>query len=494
MSSRNECIRRIRVLLKRKLRCVRHPSISMKITGFYAAIFLVLLLLSSMVLAVGIYVSFYHEAEIAIRISKELLAEVMEGSRADFASAFSDELPALPGVIVRVVDEKGNLVYDNDRRFLSIDKMESHELKRTPFWANQGMRIVDLGRLTLYHDVMPIQYEGMTFYVHFFRTIMGGKDFLEHLRWVLLLMMGAFFFVALASGYFMSRRVLSPIRKIAQTARTIEVENLGARIAVPPVRDEVTELAKTFNHMLDRLESGFAQQKRFVSDASHELRTPVTVILGYSDMLARWGRTDEGILEEGIISIRTEAENMQQLIERLLFLARTDQNRQKIQKELVELSELVEDVMRRADVIAKDHQVELLENDEGTVVADPVMLRQMLRIFLDNAVKYTPKGGRVTVSSRREGEVMVLAVADNGIGIADKDQEKIFDRFYRVDSSRTKETGGTGLGLPIAKWICEQHDIDLSLQSRLGEGTTITLRIPLAETGFAGSAAENDEA
>ena len=484
MSSRSDLLRRLRILLKHKAHFVRYPSISMKITALYAAILLLLLLISSMVIAVGIYVSFYHEAEMAIRISRERLLETMaEGDSEDFAPLFSDEIPGLPGVIVRVVDEEGNLVYDNDKRFPSIGKMESHELPKTPFWGDPSMRVVDLGHLTLYHDVMPIRQEGMTYYVHFFRTITGEKDFIEHLRWVLLLMMGAFFFIALASGYFLSRRVLAPIRKITQTARTIEVENLGARIAVPPVHDEVAELSETFNHMLDRLEEGFGQQCRFVSDASHELRTPVTVILGYSDMLARWGSTDKELLQEGITSIRTEAENMQQLIERLLFLARTDQNRQKIQKELVDLSDLVEDTLRRTEVVAENHTVRLLENDEGTVVADPVLLRQMLRIFLDNAMKYTPKGGWVTVASRREGEVMVLAVADNGIGIADKDQEKIFDRFYRVDSSRTKETGGTGLGLPIAKWICEQHDIDLSLTSRLGEGTTITLRIPLAEAG-----------
>jgi signal transduction histidine kinase len=214
------------------------------------------------------------------------------------------------------------------------------------------------------------------------------------------------------------------------------------------------------------------------------LRTPVTVILGYSDLLSRWGRSDPAILDEGISSIRSEAENMQQLIEKLLFLARADQKRQVLHKESIELSELIADVMKKMELVTKDHHVELLANDDGMIYGDVVTMRQMLRIFLDNSTKYTPKGGHITVSSRRvaDGKFMQVDLSDDGLGIAPENQQKVFERFYRVDSSRTKAEGGvsgTGLGLSIASWIAEQHDIKISMTSALGKGTTIHLQIPV---------------
>ena len=290
--------------------------------------------------------------------------------------------------------------------------------------------------------------------------------------------------VALLAGYFLSNRILQPIRNLTQTARKIEVERMDKRIEVPPAKDEMAELALTFNHMLDRLERGFQQQQRFVSDASHELRTPVTVILGYSDLLARWGSSDAKILEEGISSIRSEAEDMQDLIEKLLFLARADQKRQVLHKENVHLDELVDDAVRKMKLVAKQHTLRLEANEPGIIYADPATMRQMMRIFLENAVKYTPEGGHITVTSRclPEKEAMQLTFADDGIGIAEKDQGKIFERFYRADSSRTKKAGsvgGTGLGLSIASWIAEQHDIDIAVESELDKGTKFILTIPL---------------
>ena len=172
---------------------------------------------------------------------------------------------------------------------------------------------------------------------------------------------------------------------------------------------------------------------------------------------------------------------MQQLIEKLLFLARADQKRQVLHKENLELSELLADVMKKMKLVTKRHTVELLRNDAGTVYADPVMMRQMMRIFLENSTKYTPAGGRITAECVREGGRLRVTFADTGIGIAPKDQQKVFERFYRVDTSRTKAEGvsGTGLGLSIASWIAEQHGIEISLESDLGEGTRIHLKIPL---------------
>ena len=452
-------------------------KISTKITGLYAAILLVVLLVTSAIMGLGIYFSFYHEAETEIHLAMQNVQKGLASSRSlqEFLVQ-GDIVP--PGVVIRVTDLTGRVIYENDSHYPSLDTVEAHRVKDPPFWAAKDMEVVEFNRFMMYYTSMDVADHGQIYQIHFFRTITAEKNFLVDLQRLL-------FLVALGAGYFLSNRILQPIRNLTQTARKIEVERMDKRIEVPPAKDEMAELALTFNHMLDRLERGFQQQQRFVSDASHELRTPVTVILGYSDLLARWGSSDAKILEEGISSIRSEAEDMQDLIEKLLFLARADQKRQVLHKENVHLDELVDDAVRKMKLVAKQHTLRLEANEPGIIYADPATMRQMMRIFLENAVKYTPEGGHITVTSRclPEKEAMQLTFADDGIGIAEKDQGKIFERFYRADSSRTKKAGsvgGTGLGLSIASWIAEQHDIDIAVESELDKGTKFILTIPLA--------------
>ena len=288
--------------------------------------------------------------------------------------------------------------------------------------------------------------------------------------------------LALIIGYFLSQKLLKPIRTMTNTAQAIEVSDLGRRIYVSPAQDELSKLAETFNTMLQRIQEGFIQQQHFVSDASHELRTPITVIKGYADMLNRWGKEDPETLEESLKAISSEAEDMQELIEKLLFLARADQKRQIINKQPLDLQALIHDVYKKLELTVQDHETELLHNDAGMIFADKVVMKQMLRIFLDNAMKYTPKGGKITLSSVRMTNYMKVDIQDTGLGIAPENQEKVFQRFFRVNSSRTKtagEVGGTGLGLSIARWIADSHDIGITLDSELGKGTCFTLMIPL---------------
>ena len=171
---------------------------------------------------------------------------------------------------------------------------------------------------------------------------------------------------------------------------------------------------------------------------------------------------------------------MQQLIEQLLFLARSDQNRQPLDMQPLELSELVEDVFHKMKKTTHTHNIKMIRNEEATAFADKVTMRQMLRIFLENAVKYTPEGGTVTVDSFRDGDNIKLSVSDTGIGIAKENQSKIFERFFRVNASDSEhKVSGTGLGLSIAKWVADQHNSKIELSSELGEGTTISVIIPI---------------
>ena len=456
-----------------------YVRISTKITLLYAAILFFVLILSTAILGIGAYIYFYRQAEVDLdRSIQHVMSNIETGNATE--AKFWFEGPVIPGVIVRITDNTGRIILDTDTHFPSIERIEQGRVT-TPIWANPDMEVSEFQGGAVYHARRYIEYGGIPYQVHFFRTIMTEKDFFSSLQRLIFYTVAIGFVLALLAGHFISRRILKPIREFTWTARSIEVERLGRRLDVPRARDELSELARTFNRMLDRLQEGFSQQQRFVSDASHELRTPLTVILGYSDMLSRWGREDKNILDEGITAIRSEAENMQQLIEKLLFLARADQKRQAVNKEAVDLAELLADTIEKMHTVTTSHDVTLGRNDPATVSADPVLLRQLLRIFLENSVKYTPPGGHIHAYSIRsnDGSSVTVTLSDDGIGIAPEHQSRIFDRFYRVDSSRTKETGGSGLGLSIARWIAERHDIKLVLKSAVDEGTTITLNIPL---------------
>ena len=510
-----------RLLAWHRLRRVCNVRISTRLTLLYAAILACVLMFTSIVTAIGVYFSLYHQAEIEMEISvKHIMQEIDSGARFDFRKPLParahpgpgmppegeetgkkqefhmDEAkpdfpieesimrrdPLMPGVVLRITDEDGQVVFETDSHYPSIEAVEENALKNPPFWANKSMLVSVIKNMHLYYEKLSFEQNGHMYTLHFFKLITAERHFLTMLQEFLLLTNLLGLVIALFAGYFISRRILRPIRTLTKTAQQLEVTDLSRRIEIPPVKDELSELALTFNHMLDRIQLGFEQQRRFVSDASHELRTPVTVIRGYSDMLSRWGRQDEQALDEGISAIRSEAEDMQELIEKLLFLARADQNRQVLHKETFNLADIVGDVAKKIKLIAKTHSVELLRNEDGMVFVDAVTIKQMMRIFLENSLKYTPEGGHLTISSYQLGAEMCLELADDGIGIAKENQKKVFDRFYRVDSSRTKAeggVGGTGLGLSIARWIAEQHGIRIALESELGKGTKITLYLPI---------------
>ncbi|EHG20373.1 hypothetical protein HMPREF9334_01689 [Selenomonas infelix ATCC 43532] len=455
-----------------------YVRISTKITVLYAAILFLVLILSTAILGIGAYIYFYRQAEVDLdRSIRHVMNNIENGYAAE--AKFWFEGPVIPGVIVRITDDTGHVVLDTDAHFPSLETIERARIK-TPIWANPDMEVSDFQDSAVYHARRTIEYGGITYQIHFLRTITTEKEFFTSLQRLLFYTVAVCFVLALLAGHFISRRILTPIREITWTARSIEVEQMGRRLDVPRARDELSELARTFNRMLDRLQEGFRQEQRFVSDASHELRTPLTVILGYSDLLSRWGREDKNILDEGITAIRSEAENMQQLIEKLLFLARADQKRQAVNKEEVDFAELLADTMEKMQMVTTSHEVTLGRNDPAVVDGDPVLLRQLLRIFLENSLKYTPAGGHIHAYSilSPDHSAIIVTLADDGIGIAPEHQDRIFDRFYRVDSSRTKETGGSGLGLSIARWIADQHEIKVMLKSAIDEGTTITLTIP----------------
>ncbi|MCL2034782.1 MAG: HAMP domain-containing histidine kinase [Oscillospiraceae bacterium] len=262
------------------------------------------------------------------------------------------------------------------------------------------------------------------------------------------------------------------------TLNTIDENELSRRIVISDEREELKGLAFAINSMLDRLDAAYSSQLRFVSDASHELRTPIAVIQGYANMLDRWGKNDTDTLQESIDAIKYEAAGMQDLVEQLLFLARSDNRSIALNIETVNLTALADEVFRETRMIDSGHEYHARLTDGLSVRGDMQLLKQAVRIFMDNAIKYTPSGGMITISTLDEDGHAKISVTDNGLGIPPDDLEKIFERFFRSDESRTRETGGTGLGLSIAKWIIDRHGGFVEVTSRVDIGTKITAALP----------------
>ena len=238
-------------------------------------------------------------------------------------------------------------------------------------------------------------------------------------------------------------------------------------------------LENAINGMLDRMQQAYSQQTRFVSDASHELRTPIAVIKGYADLLARWGKQDEKVLDEGIAAIRTEAERMGKLVEQLLFLARGDSGRTQLKLRRIQLAPLVSEVYEESEMIHPEHVWQFQCVDAAEADADDALLKQAVRILVDNAVKYTKPGERIRLRVLRGADgAPCIEVQDSGIGISEEDMTHVFERFFRADPARNAGTGGTGLGLAIAKWIVDRHGGHFELRSEPGAGTRITICLP----------------
>ncbi len=247
--------------------------------------------------------------------------------------------------------------------------------------------------------------------------------------------------------------------------------------------EDLKGLENAINSLLLRARKSSDQQIRFVSDASHELRTPIAVIKGYTDMLDRWGKDDEKILAESIFAIKSETEHMNRLVEQLLFLARGDSGRTALKLESFDLSDLAKEVAQEFMMIDRDHLWELEAEENIQVFGDIALLKQALRILADNARKYTPSGGSIKLKAKRDDMgYPCLIVQDSGIGISFEDMPKMFDRFYRSDPARGREKGGTGLGLSIAEWIIDRHEGYFDVLSHESFGTRITMHLPIKHT------------
>jgi signal transduction histidine kinase len=340
-----------------------------------------------------------------------------------------------------------------------------------------------------YHFITPVGQQGQADAGAYFVLL---RRFLA----LVLVAQGVVFLFQWGGGRRSAERMMKPVKQMARAAERISSERFAAdklhslEDAIdglsPSTRGvrlrtgdrDLEGLEEAINNLLSRVHESYVEQTRFVSDASHELRTPIAVIQGYSDMLARWGKTDEHILEEAISAIQAESRNMNKLVEQLLFLARGDSGRNTIAFQPFDLSQTLSEVCDEYKMIDSGHAFSFKSPGAVSVTGDEALIKQAARILMDNAVKYTGEGGNIQLEVGMEGGAPSFSVVDEGIGIKSEDVPKIFDRFFRSDPARVRKSGGAGLGLSIAKWIVDSHGGFFQVVSREGIGTRIRVVLP----------------
>jgi signal transduction histidine kinase len=286
-----------------------------------------------------------------------------------------------------------------------------------------------------------------------------------------IIMVIVFLFVGSAAGALISNTMLKPIRGMITQIDNINGEDLSKRLQPVDSQDEIMELVDQINNMLGSLEMAFEQQSNFVADASHELKTPLSVITGYGNLLDRWGKDDPEILKEAIEAIKRESKYMAKIVEQMLLLARLGGFNMTSQK--FELVEAVKEIIDGYQIITHDHTISFTAGKPAAAETDKALLTEAVRAIIDNAIKYTPKGGRITVFAGfiEEENKTIISIKDTGVGIDEQSLKKIFDRFYRCDKTRGREKGSAGLGLTICKSIIDMMGGRIDVESVKGKGS-----------------------
>lgn len=448
-----------------KVKQIRHWKTSTKITVLY-------LLLSALLLAVLIpAVYFLVESSLRdslsanMQISANTITEAItekDGKVLVDPSKLDDDA-VKPGIYIRALDAENNTLYSSrDAEWIfemvAAAKEKNNETEQEWSYITQSE--------TVNGQDVQIQILGSIYF----------NDFLNDFSWMLLLLVPGYMLLAAVGSMFLAKRALQPIRQISETAKKISEGDLSERIEGVFSKDEVGELADTFNTMLEDLEVSFQRERQFTSDASHELRTPMTVITACVEDAIH--TDDPAIRDENIRVIQRENQRMRKIVSQLLMLSRGYEGRYHFQPEELCLWDMAESVCESLSSLAEAKSIRIHNEVPQTymIYADQSLFTQLLVNLVENAIKYGNEGGNIRITSSDDETHYSLCVEDDGIGISEENLPKIFERFYRADKARDRT--GSGLGLSIVKWIAELHEGNVTAESELGKGTRMTVTWP----------------
>lgn len=456
-----------------------------RLTLWFALILLIILVFSGVVLNIILQSYLYNAIDsdlkaYSARVHGSLNPNSTSGPL-DYSMIHSS-LPSVnefssPAIYVQLINANGRVV-------VKSDNLSNQELPVNPLLIEKAIgghtdiqNVASGGNSSVRIMVSPLYMTDQTLILEVAQSTRPVDAALQQFR--LALIGGTLTALVLTGllGAILVRRTLEPVKRITRTARSIEESsNLNRRVDYKGPKDEIGQLANTFDDMIERLDKAFESQKHFIADASHELRTPLTVIQGNLDLLKR--NMSEEDRRESLRAIESETRRMTKIAGDLLLLADIESG-QALKLETVSLKELVAEEIRRAQLLAGNRKVVAGRVESLSVKGDSYKLNQVLSNLVDNAIKYTPDTGTITLSAFRDGDWAHLEVADTGIGIAAENLPNLFDRFYRVDKARSRAKGGTGLGLAIVKGIVEQHGGKVTVASEQGQGSTFTVWLKL---------------
>ncbi|MFC1938626.1 sensor histidine kinase [Chloroflexota bacterium] len=381
------------------------------------------------------------------------------------------------GIYVQVIDRNGYVVAKSD-------SLGGQELPVSPSLIERGFaegvaaETVPAGDgAKLRIMVSPLHMEDETLLLEVAQPSGYIDATMNQARWIIIVSIMVALVLSIMLGRLIFRGALSPVSQLTQTARSIENgRDLSRRVGYRGPMDEIGQLASTFDHMIERLDRVFKSQEHFVADASHELRSPLTVIRGNLDLIKR--SRIEAERRESLKAIESETARMTKVVKDLLSLAETDSGRLG-EQQTVPLKEVLSDEMKRAQTVSGSHKIVTRHAEDLTVKGDKHRLRQLLGNLIDNAIRHTPEDGTISLSLYQDGEWARLEVEDTGVGIPDEELPHIFNRFHRVDKARSRERGGAGLGLALVKQIAEQHEGMVAVKSMTGRGSTFTVWLKL---------------
>ncbi|HEX4202742.1 MAG TPA: HAMP domain-containing sensor histidine kinase [Ktedonobacteraceae bacterium] len=493
--------------MMKHLRQTRSLGIGVQLTLWYTGIFALLILLFSLIFYITMQAFLASGVDSALQLrAQQIAGGVSSENNKIVIQDVTGELPGLDtatplehgatakqtggsngtiqqdvniGILVRMLDVKGQTIYVSPAfHALSLPPISFTDPLHGSPW--QGTVAAHDGQQVRIYSVV-LTDNGTAFGVlQVGETLAQLTTTLQNIVLALLVLVPFVLLLGAFGSYWLAKRAFRPMLYLTRIAREIKAGDLHRRVPVPLHKDEVYDLALTLNEMIERLDQAFMQQRRFVADASHELRTPVTVIRSITDVALEEPQSLEECVE-ALRDINAETERQGQLINDLLTLARTDEEQMPLDSELVQLDLLVSDVVVVMEPLAVERGIKLQfqETEAVTILGDTTHLIQMIMGLVDNALTYTNAGGTVTLGVSIHANSARLVVRDTGVGIAEEDVIHIFERFYRADTARSRVANGSGLGLALADWVIRAHGGSIAVESTVGQGSIFTVTLPL---------------
>jgi len=391
--------------------------------------------------------------------------------------------PQLINIIVQVFNIKGEQITSSknisDKAIFS-KKMFDSALSGNSCFKNFVLEPSEKRASLVRTFAMPVvENDKIAYIVQISTPLSSINSALNRLKFMLLALLPITVLLTGIVGVLLVKLTLNPVDNMIRTLRQITAESLKLRVNVPDTRDEIERLAETFNDMITRLDNSFSSQKQFIQDISHELKTPLTILKGQLDVTLKKIRS-QAEYEAVLVSSLEEIDRMNRIVENLLVFAKFDNKEISLKSERLDLSHFIEDVLDDIKILAeqKNIAINFIPGEKIMLKIDKNQMRQAVLNILDNAIKYTSNNGEVALEARKDGNLAKIKISDTGIGMPENELPHIFDRFYRVDKSRSSH--GFGLGLSIAKSIVEMHKGKIGVESRLAKGSAFIISLPIS--------------